>query len=261
MIAFDAGATKGTPAARYDAWVIPAPLGGAPRKVVELGRALRWSPDGTQIAFVRPGSSAGDSLWVARSDGGSPREVAALRGAMHIHWPVWSHDGRYIYFNYSFSTANREPASIYRVAAEGGAVEPVVPTARRAVFAFPTPDGKGLIYSANPHGVDLALWWRPFDGSEPTRLTTGVGEFAEASMTADGQTLVSSLVQSRRALTLLSIAWERLDAGDHQWLDRRLRSDDVTRRHPAGLHLIAIGFSESLDVRPGWHDGSRADLG
>ena len=206
MIAFDAGATKGTPAARYDAWAIPAPLGGAPRKVVELGRALRWSPDGTQIAFVRPGSSAGDSLYVARSDGGSPREVAALRGAMHIHWPVWSHDGRYIYFNYSFSTANREPASIYRVAAEGGPVEAVVPSARRAIFAFPTPDGRGLIYSANPHGVDLALWWRPFDGSEPTRLTTGVGEYAEASMTADGQTLISSLVQSRRALTLISIS-------------------------------------------------------
>jgi Tol biopolymer transport system component len=206
MIAFDAGATRGTPPPRYDAWAIPAPLGGAPRKVVELGRALRWSPDGTQIAFVRPGSSAGDSLWVARSDGGSPREVAALRGAMHIHWPVWSHDGRYIYFNYSFSSANREPASIYRVAAEGGPVEPVVPTARRAVFAVPTPDGKGLIYSANPHGVDLALWWRPFDGSEPTRLTTGVGEYAEASMTADGQTLIGSLVQSRRGLTLFSIS-------------------------------------------------------
>ena len=77
---------------------------------------------------------------------------------------------------------------------------------------FPPLTARGLIYSANPHGVDLALWWRPFDGSEPTRLTTGVGEYAEASMTADGQTLISSLVQSRRALTLFSISGERLDA-------------------------------------------------
>ena len=53
-------------------------------------------------------------------------------------------------------------------------------SARRAVFPFPTPDGRGLIYAANPTGVDLALWWRPFDGSEPTRLTTGVGEYSEA---------------------------------------------------------------------------------
>jgi eukaryotic-like serine/threonine-protein kinase len=204
-IAFDAGATKGTPAPQFDAWVIPAPLGGTPRKVVELGRALRWSPDGSQIAFVRAGSSAGDALWVARSDGGSPREVVPLRGAMHVHWPVWSHDGRYIYFNYSISTANREPASVYRVAAAGGPIEPVVLTARRAAFPFPTPDGKGLVYAANPSSVDLALWWRPFDGGEATRLTTGVGEYSEPSITSDGRTMISSLVQFRQTLTVFTM--------------------------------------------------------
>ena len=204
-IAFDAGATKGTPAAQFDAWVIPAPIGGAPRKVVALGRALRWSPDGSQIAFVRPGSSAGDALWVARSDGGSPREVVPLRGAMHIHWPVWSHDGRYIYFNYSVSTANREPASVYRVAAAGGPIEPFVLTARRAVFPFPTPDGNGVVYAANPSSVDLALWWRPLDGGEATRLTTGVGEYSEPSISSDGRTMISSLTQFRQQLMIFTM--------------------------------------------------------
>jgi eukaryotic-like serine/threonine-protein kinase len=204
-IAFDAGATKGTPAAQFDAWVIPAPLGGAPRKVVELGRALRWSPDGSQIAFVRPGSSAGDSLWVARSDGGSPREVVALRGGMHVHWPVWSHDGRHIYFNYSISTANREPASIYRVPAAGGPVESVVVSPRRAVFSFPTRDGRGVVYAANPNSVDLALWWRPVDGGDATRLTTGVGEYAEPSITSDGRTMISSLVQFQQTLMVFTM--------------------------------------------------------
>jgi Tol biopolymer transport system component len=205
LIAFDAGATKGTPAPQFDAWVIPAPLGGVPRKVVGLGRALRWSPDGSQIAFVRPGSSAGDSLWVARADGGSPREVVPLRGARHVHWPVWSQDGRYLYFNYTISTANREPASIYRVAASGGPIEPVVATARRAVFPFPTPDGRGLIFAANPTSVDLALWWRPFDGADDARLTTGVGEYSEPSITPDGRTMISSLVQFHQALTVFTM--------------------------------------------------------
>jgi serine/threonine protein kinase len=204
-IAFDAGATKGTPAPQFDAWVMPAPLGGVPRKVVGLGRALRWSPDGSQVAFVRPGSSAGDSLWVARADGGSPREVVPLRGAMHVHWPVWSQDGRYLYFNYGISTANREPASVYRVAVSGGPVEPVVATARRAVFPFPTPDGRGLIYAANPTSVDLALWWRALDGGDAVRLTTGVGEYAEPSITSDGRTMISSLVQFRQTLTVFSM--------------------------------------------------------
>jgi Tol biopolymer transport system component len=205
-IAFDAGATRTTSPADFDAWVVPAPTGGTPRKVVERGRALRWSPDGTQMVFVRPGSSAGDALFVARADGGSARELVAVSGGMHIHWPVWSHDGRYIYFNYSISTANREPASIYRVSVAGGAVEPIVASARRAVFPLLTPDGAGLIYSGNPTSVDLALWWRPHGNLPPTRLTTGVGEYAEASMAADGRTMIATLVQFDRQLATISMA-------------------------------------------------------
>jgi Tol biopolymer transport system component len=96
---------------------------------------------------------------------------------MHLHWPAWSHDGRYIYFTYSTSTANCEPTSIYRFAAAGGALDLVIATARRAVFPLLTGDGRGLIYSANPTSVDVALWWQPNDGSAATRLTTGVGEY------------------------------------------------------------------------------------
>ena len=111
LIAFDAGATKGTPANSFDAWVIPAPLGGTPRKVVELGRALRWSPDGTQIAFVRPGGSAGDALHVARSDGGSPQED---RRVARERCTSTGRRGRTTVATSTsttpFSTANREPA-------------------------------------------------------------------------------------------------------------------------------------------------------
>ena len=38
-------------------------------------------------------------------------------------------------------------------------------------------------------------------GLTPTRLTTGVGEYTEASMTPDGQTMVGTLVQFRQSLT------------------------------------------------------------
>jgi Tol biopolymer transport system component len=251
LIAFDAGAMKGTPAAQFDAWVIPAPQGGTPRKVVELGRALRWSPDGSQIAFVRPGSSAGDSLFVARSDGGSPRQVVPVRGGMHLHWPAWSHDGRHIYFNYSSTTMNREPASIYRVAAAGGPIEPVVVTARRAIFPFPTPDGKGLLYAANPNSVDLALWWRPFDGSEPTRLTTGVGEYGEPSMTSDGRTMVSSLVRFQQALT--SVVMTGGTSSPHPITDGTTGDIDPTLS-PDGKRLVfsssRSGFQNLWTARP-----------
>jgi TolB protein len=158
------------------------------------------------MLFVRAGASAGDALFIAGEDGGSPRELVGRRGGMHIHWPVWSHDSRYIYFNYSIQTSNSEPASIYRVSTGGGDIEPVVETARRAVFPAPTPDGGGLIYSANPFGVDLALWWRPLTGSVPTRLTTGVGEYAETSIAPDGRSMVSTLIQTRQTLTVYPVS-------------------------------------------------------
>ena len=93
-------------------------------------------------------------------------------------------DGHYIYFNYSHF--DREPGTSgdpSRPRRQEDRSSPLSTSARRAIFPLPTPDGQGLIYAANPTGVDLALWWRPLDRLEPTRLTTGVGEYAEPSMT------------------------------------------------------------------------------
>jgi serine/threonine protein kinase/Tol biopolymer transport system component len=206
-IAFDAGATAAGPPS-FAAWVIPAPLGGVARKLVANGRAIRWSPDARKITYVVAGGSGGDALWVADADGANPREIAPRRGGIHKHWPAWSRDGRYIYFNNSISTSNVEPAEIYRVPTAGGRIEPVVMTSRRAVFPAFTPDAKGLIYAANPDTADLSLWWKPLDRAEAKaeRLTTGVGEYAEPSVSADGRLVVSTLIDVRESLVTLPLA-------------------------------------------------------
>ncbi len=89
----------------------------------------------------------------------------------------WSPDGRYVYFNFGFQSLNAEPTEIFRVPASGGPIEPVVRTARRAVNPFPSADGHGLFYAANPDGVDLNLFWRDLRTGRDVRLTTGVGEY------------------------------------------------------------------------------------
>src|SRR5262249_33443216 len=80
-------------------------------------------------------------IWVADADGANPREVAPKRGGFHKHWVAWSRDGKYIYFNYTVSTTNTEPSSLYRVPAAGGPIEPAIETVRRAVFPALTPAG------------------------------------------------------------------------------------------------------------------------
>jgi Tol biopolymer transport system component len=156
------------------------------------------------MTFIRGGATAGDALFVADADGTNRREIVHAHAGSHLHWPAWSPDG-YIYFIYTLALVNAEPSEIYRVHSQGGPIEPVVSTPRRAVFPLPTPDGAGLIYAANPTAADLSLYWRPILGGEPQRLTTGIGEYSEPRMSKDGRTLVCTLYELRQSLNRIPL--------------------------------------------------------
>ncbi len=204
-IAFSARQTTSA-SLRLDTWVIPAPLGGVPRKVVQDLQAMRWSPDGTQLVGMRAGASAGDSLWIVDKDGGNLRQVIALRAGRHIHWPTWSRDGKYIYYIDTFITWHDEPSEIWRAPVGGGEPEPVLRSRRRAIYPAPMPEGRGLIFAANPSTVDLGLWWSPPGGGEPRPLTSGVGEHTEPYVSADGRRIVATLMESRQSLVVYPVA-------------------------------------------------------
>jgi len=199
---------RGSTAPTFDTWLIPAPLGGPPRKFVETAGALRWSPDGRRIVYVRPGETRGDAIVVADANGGNPRDLVSARGGWHTHWPAWSADGEFVYFSQTIATWNGEPSEIFRVPASGGEPQVVVHTTRRALFPLPSRAG-GLFYAANPNGVELDLWWRSSMRSEPQRLTTGVGEYGELRMSADGRKFVSTLIEYRRALVSIAVMFDR----------------------------------------------------
>jgi len=99
---------------------------------------------------------------VANADGQQARQVVTAQRSRHAHWLRWSRDGRFVYFNSGAPNFNTEPTEIFRVPSGGGPVEAVVGTSRRALYAFPDFEGRGLFYSANPDTVDLGLWWRDF---------------------------------------------------------------------------------------------------
>ena len=197
LIAFSASA-RGAPATEYSSWVIPAPLGGTARRILDQGRqGLTWSPDGGRIAYMGVGGSAGDTVWVANSDGQEPRQIVAAHGARHTHGVRWSHDGRFVYFNYGPQPFNTEPTEIFRVPSTGGSTEPVVRSSRRAFMPFADPEGRGLFYAANPDTVDTGLWWRDLSSGRDHPLITGVGEYASPSVSADGRRLVATVTTTQ----------------------------------------------------------------
>ena len=195
---------------RGSTWVIPAPLGGEPRKMLRDGDyAMQWSADGKRITFVRAGGPLGDALVVADADGQNETIVARRQGAQHIHWPRWSADGSYIYFNHGPQNFNVEPTSLFRVRVGGGAIESVVATARRAAYGFPSPDGRGLVYAANPDTVDLNLWWRDLASGRDTRLTSGIGEYTHPVISNDGRVLVGTVLDAQQSLQSLRVQFDK----------------------------------------------------
>ena len=170
-------------------WVVPAPLGGAPRLLTERYASLRWSPDGRQIAAIVANPLVGDAVAVAAADGQDERILVPATGGMHLHHVAWGHDGRFIYFSRTLEP-NHTLGEIYRVPATGGAIEPVVSTQGTAMFPAPTPDGRAVIYAGDRGGDGLNIWWHPLDGTPERRLTAGAGEFTEPFISRDGRHLV-----------------------------------------------------------------------
>ena len=219
------------PAPLQTTWSFRAARRG-PTAVLE-GRqsGLHWSLDGRRIAFTRPGGSLGDALVVADADGQNEREMVPRQNGRHIHWVRWSHDGQRVYFDYGIQNFNTEPTEVYRASVSGGAIEPVIRSARRAAFPFPSPDGLGLYYAANPDSVDLGLWWRDFRTERDHRLTTGVGEYGAPAVTPDGQRLVATAVDARQSLMRARVTFDK----------------------PVELEPLTDGFTG--DFNPSWSPG------
>jgi Tol biopolymer transport system component len=67
------------------------------------------------------------------------------------------------------------------------------------------PNGRGLLYAANPNTAELRLWWQPARGAPARQLTTGVGEYVEPHISADGKTLVCTVYELRESLVRINV--------------------------------------------------------
>ena len=212
-------------------YVIPAPLGGPPRKLVANAIAMRWSPDGGRVAFIRAGMSAGDALVIAQADGTSEQVLVPAAGGIHIHQPAWSHDGAYVYFARSFEIDNTAPTEVWRVPSRGGEPERVLATEGVAFCPMPLASGEAIIYAGDRPGEGLNLWWRPLAGGPERRLTTGAGAFIEPRASADGRRVVCTAQRLLESLAIIDAAGTD-QAGPFATLTGRGAGDSEPSRAP-----------------------------
>jgi Tol biopolymer transport system component len=157
-----------------------------------------WSPHDLRIAFAarhaNPGVPAQMHIWTMPTGGGEPAQ--ATSGAGNDWCPVWSPDGRHLYY-----ASNRGGSmNLWRVpineASGKPAGEPEAIITPATFIAHPSisADGKRIVYSTMLETQNIQrIAFDPVTEKvtgEPAWITTGSGRWSSLDVTPDGQWLV-----------------------------------------------------------------------
>jgi Tol biopolymer transport system component len=117
-----------------------------------------FSPDGTKIVFLSNRDGSNRQLYVVPVDRSTPPR--RLLPETVIIRPWYSLDGKFIYFTFANLQFNSDQIRIWRIPADGGAMEPITPEG--------LPNSQGLF--VDPDG--LHLWFHSSGAPYRFRLET-----------------------------------------------------------------------------------------
>jgi Tol biopolymer transport system component len=164
--------------------------GGAPRNFLgEETANLAWSPDGQRIVYHT--FRKGDPMFVADRNGENARRIFGDQPGIHNHFPVWSPDGRWIYF--AHGTPATRDMDLWRIDPAGGNPERL--TQRNTDIAYPTPVGNRTVYYVAHDGDGSGPWLWAFDliRRDSRRATIGLEQYTSVQASADGRKLVATI--------------------------------------------------------------------
>ncbi len=183
---------------RGDIWVAPA-TGGAGRRLTDhlaYEAQPRWSPDGSEIAFMSDRYGNAD-IFVVAAAGGVPERLTLHSDYDELY--DWSPDGKTLYFS-----SNRESREfmLYAVPRAGG--RPVRVIQDQAWSARISPDGQWIAYLRGytewwrrgyrgPASRDI--WLRAMSGGPSVHIVAWPGDDDNPHWSGDGRAL---LFQSER---------------------------------------------------------------
>ena len=206
-------------------WAVPT-LGGETRPYLDGAAEFDWSRDGTQLVYHTPGP--GDPLFVTngnRQPGDRPIFIAPA--GLHSHFPLWSRDSKFIYFDLGTPP---DKLDIWRIRSNGGNPERI--TSHNGRVTYPVfLDRRTLLYLAtDPDGSGPWLYQMDVEHRIPHRLSSGVDRYTSLASSMDGSRLVVTRASPKRAI----------------W---RMRIDDSARELAAATEIpltTGTGFSPRL---------------
>ena len=187
-------------------------MGGTPRaflgdRVVNLA----WSPDAARLAYHT--RDAGDPLFVADREGADARQIfVSADPGIHNHFPVWSPDGRWIYF-VSGNPGTGE-MDLWRIASSGSTPERL--TQHNNDVAYPTPlDNGTIVYvTRDDEGAGPWLWALDVEKRTTRRVSLGLERYTSVSSSANGSRLVVTVANPTANLWSVPILERTADERD-----------------------------------------------
>ena len=120
---------------------------------------IQLSPDGNRVAYAEALDDGPADVWVYNFSSGAKIRLTTDPGMDHT--PVWSHDGRLIFFD---SHRHGDPV-VYARVADGAAPEQTLIAAEKTFGQSPraaTPDGRFLLFGKSlTSGPPWSLWLQP----------------------------------------------------------------------------------------------------
>ena len=184
-----------------------ATLGGTPQPIVrDVDSAVAFSPDGSQLAFIRGQPSRGKSaIFVARGDGSNLGEL--ISHDMHTGFQLysglaWSPDGRKLAVPLGgFGPFGVGDALVETIDVTSKAERPLTGRRWRAVLGLAwLPDGGIVISAADSGKPNFQLWRVAQDDGTVRRLTNDLNSYNGISAATTTASLVT--VQGDQSSTL-----------------------------------------------------------
>jgi Tol biopolymer transport system component len=202
--------SAGTETRRLMLWPL---IGGAPHNFMgEHAAEVAWSPDGSRLVYHT--WDPGDPVFVADRDGANPRQIMRSEPGLHNHYPIWSNDGRWIYFVRG-RPATRE-MDLWRISPDSGKEEKL--SHLNTDITYPTPIDERTVLFVAPNEDGLGPWLWAFDLATRTarRVSSGLEQYRAVVSAADGRRLAASFVNPQVSLWSVPITTRVVEEKDVQ---------------------------------------------
>jgi Tol biopolymer transport system component len=169
--------------------------GGALQLYLKQAAEVDWSPDASRLVFHTP--APGDPLFVREAQEPTAHQIYVAPSNIHCHFPIWSPDGKFIYFVRGEPPGNWD---VWRLRPSGTGLERLTFHNTRVTYPVLL-DAQTLMYLATEaDGSGPWLYAMDVPSKFERRVSVGLERYTSLAATANGSRLVATVATSRSDL-------------------------------------------------------------